>query len=228
VSHHDEADEVGVLRGIGRQESDDWQRVAPRPVTPAQWKRFEANIAEIFEAMGMELDTPGTAKTPARFLSALFEATEGYEGDANLVTAFPTECRGGPDCHLSQVIEGPIPYYSLCEHHAFPFFGHAFVGYIAHENIIGISKLTRLVRLFARRFSVQERLGVQITQTLEQILAAHGVAVYLDGTHLCTQMRGVRESDSTTRTSFWRGNYAEDAQLRAEFLRMCELRTSRS
>jgi GTP cyclohydrolase IA len=220
--------EIGTLRGVGRRESELWQRSQPRHISPEQWARFEANMREIFVAMGMEMDTPGTDRTPARFLRALFEATEGYEGDAKLVTAFPTECRGGPDCHLSQVIEGPIPYYSLCEHHAFPFFGNAFVGYIAHENIIGISKLTRLVRLFARRFSVQERMGVQITETLQGILEAHGVAVYLDGTHLCTQMRGVLETDSVTRTSFWRGHYAEEPQLRSEFLRMCEMRSGRS
>jgi len=220
--------EIATLKGVGRRESQDWQRGKPRDITPEQWARFEANIREIFEALGMELGTPGTEKTPARFLKAMFDATEGYEGDPKLVTAFPTECRGGPDCNLSQVIEGPIPYYSLCEHHAFPFYGNAFVGYIAHENIIGISKLTRLVRMFARRFSVQERMGVQITETLEGILEAHGVALYLDGTHLCTQMRGVRETDSITRTSFWRGHYAEDAQLRSEFLRMCEMRSGRS
>src|SRR5207253_2935407 len=174
-----------------------------------QWTRFEANIREIFEALGMEMDTPGTEQTPGRFLKALFDATEGYEGDPKLVTAFPTECRGGPDCHLSQVVEGPIPYYSLCEHHAFPFFGNAFVGYIAHENIIGISKLTRLVRLFARRFSVQERMGVQIADTLDRLLHPHGVAVHLEAVHLCTQMRGVREEQSRTWTAFWRGNYEQ-------------------
>ena len=210
------------------EETTQWEKTHPRTITPEQWKKFEGYAAEIFVAFGLNLDTPGTRETPRRYVRALYDATVGYEGDPKLVTAFPTECRGGPDCQLSQVIEGPIPYYSLCEHHAFPFHGNAFVGYIAHEHIIGISKLTRLVRLFARRFSVQERMGVQITETLEGILEAHGVAVYLDGTHLCTQMRGVRETDSVTRTSFWRGNYAEDPQLRAEFLRMCEMRSGRS
>jgi len=228
VPDNSEEDEVAALHGIGRQDSEHWQRSRPRQIRAEQWARFEGNIREIFEALGMEMDTPGTDRTPSRFLKALFDATEGYEGDPKLVTAFPTECRDGPDFQLSQVIEGPIPYYSLCEHHAFPFYGTAFVGYIAHENIIGISKLTRLVRLFARRFSVQERLGAQITETLEGILSAHGVAVYLDGTHLCTQMRGVRETDSVTRTCFWRGHYADDAQLRGEFLRMCEMRSSRN
>jgi len=151
---------VGALRGEDVEDRD-WERVQPRRISDADWKRFEGYAAEILRAMGMPLDTPGTAKTPGRFLSALFDSTEGYEGDAKLVTAFPTECRGGPDCEISQVVEGPIPFYSLCEHHAFPFFGHAFIGYVAHEHIIGISKLTRLVRLFARRFTVQERMGTR-------------------------------------------------------------------
>ena len=87
------------------------------------------------------------------------------------MTAFPTECRGGPDCRISQVVEGPIPFFSLCEHHSLPFFGKAYVGYIAHEHILGLSKLTRLVRLFARRFTVQERIGQQLADGLERILA---------------------------------------------------------
>jgi GTP cyclohydrolase IA len=201
-------------------EGRDWARVSPRRISDADWKRFEGYMAEILEAFGMRLNTPGTVKTPARYLRAMFDSTEGYEGDDKLVTAFPTECDGGPDCEISQVVEGPIPFYALCEHHAFPFFGHAYVGYVAHEHIIGISKLTRLVRLFARRFTVQERMGKEITEALSRILQAHGVAVYLEAAHLCTQMRGVRESDSTTRTTFWRGTYESNAELREEFLKM--------
>ncbi|TMG26994.1 MAG: GTP cyclohydrolase I FolE [Chloroflexi bacterium] len=216
---------VGALRGEDVEDRD-WERVQPRRISDADWKRFEGYAAEILRAMGMPLDTPGTAKTPGRFLSALFDSTEGYEGDAKLVTAFPTECRGGPDCEISQVVEGPIPFYSLCEHHAFPFFGHAFIGYVAHEHIIGISKLTRLVRLFARRFTVQERMGSEITNALSRILQAHGVALYLEAVHLCTQMRGVRESEQTTRTTFWRGNYEAVPQLREEFLNIARSRTN--
>lgn len=201
-------------------EGRDWARVRPRRITDADWTRFEGYMGEILEALGMQLDTPGTAKTPARYLRAMFDSTEGYEGDDKLVTAFPTECDGGPDCEISQVVEGPIPFYALCEHHAFPFFGQAYVGYVAHEHIIGISKLTRLVRLFARRFTVQERMGKEITEALSRILQAHGVAVYLEAAHLCTQMRGVRESDSTTRTTFWRGTYEGNPELREEFLKM--------
>src|SRR5438445_12841437 len=95
----------------------------------------------------------------------MFDATEGYDGDPKLLKVFETECRGGSDCSLSQVIEGPIPFFALCEHHALPFYGHAYIGYVAHEHIIGISKLTRLVRLFAKRFTVQARRGQSIGAT---------------------------------------------------------------
>jgi GTP cyclohydrolase IA len=193
-----------------------------RHISDEQMRKFESDIAAIFEAFGLDLHTPATLNTPRRFLRAMFDATEGYEGDPKLITVFSTECRGGPDCRLSQVIEGPIQFYALCEHHALPFYGHAYVGYIAHEHIIGISKLTRLVRLFARRFTVQERVGQQIADTLEAMLEPHGVAVYLQAHHLCTQMRGVRETAPFTHTSFWRGAYENNPALRAEFLSICE------
>ena len=122
----------------------------------------------------------------------MIDSTEGYEGDPKLVKVFDTECRGGPDCHLSQIIEGPIYFFSLCEHHCLPFYGVVYVGYISHEHIIGISKLTRLVHLFSSRFAVQERIGQQIADTLNQLLLPHGVAVYIEAHHLCVEMRGVK------------------------------------
>jgi GTP cyclohydrolase IA len=195
----------------------------PRHVSEEQMQTFENYMAQIFTAFGLDLNTPATRETPRRYIRALFDSTEGYEGDPKLLTVFETECRGGPDCRLSQVIEGPIDFYSLCEHHALPFHGHAYVGYIAHEHIIGISKLTRLVRLFARRFSVQERIGQQIADTLESELEPHGVAVYLEAHHLCMEMRGVRAVSPITRTTFWRGNYDTDPSLRAEFFVACGL-----
>lgn len=192
-----------------------------RQVTDAQLRTFEGYMAEIFTAFGLDLNTSGTRETPQRFIRALYDVTAGYDGDPKLIKAFDTECRGGPDCQLSQVIEGPIPFFALCEHHALPFVGRAYVGYIAHEHIIGISKLTRLVRLFAQRFTVQERIGQQIADGLQAMLQPHGVAVYLDAHHLCTQMRGVREDSPLTRTTFWRGEYADNPALRTEFLAMC-------
>ena len=184
-------------------------------------KKFEDYAAEIFTALGMDLNTPATQDTPRRFIRALVDITAGYEGDPKLLKVFATECQGEPDCRLSQVIEGPIHFFALCEHHALPFYGHAYVGYIAHENIIGISKLTRLVRLFATRFTVQERIGQQIADALEAMLQPHGVAVYLEAHHLCTQMRGVREIVPMTHTTVRRGHFADDAALRAEFFTGC-------
>lgn len=192
-----------------------------RSVSEEQMQKFAGYMAEIFEAFGLNLNTPGTEETPQRFVEALFDATEGYDGDPKLLKVFDTECRGEPDCRLSQVIEGPIPFYALCEHHALPFFGNAYVGYIAHEHIVGISKLTRLVRLFAKRFAVQERMGEQIVNTLDTMLQPHGVAVYLEAHHLCVAMRGVRETSPLTRTTFWRGEYDKNASLRSEFLQAC-------
>jgi GTP cyclohydrolase I len=203
------------------EETVPWERSSIRAVSDDDFRRFEKYAAEMFEAFGMDLTTAGTERTPERFVRALYEATSGYEGDTKLLTAFPTECRGGPDCRISQVIEGPISFHALCEHHALPFYGVAFIGYVAHEHIIGISKLTRLVRVFARRFTLQERIGQEIADTLERVLEPHGVAVRLQAHHLCTQMRGVREERSKTWTSFWRGSYESEAELRQEFLDVC-------
>src|SRR5712692_6904823 len=216
------SDLAGARRVIPlTQEDREGERVAPRQISKAQWRQLERHAAEILRMMGMRLDSPATMATPRRLIGALFDATNGYEGYAKLVTAFPTECDGGPDCRVSQIVQGPIAFHSICEHHALPFFGQAWVGYIAHDRIIGISKLTRVVRLYARRFTVQERLGRQVIRSLERSLDAHGVAVYLEATHLCMQMRGVREQEATTRTSFWRGAYESNEALRAEFLATC-------
>jgi GTP cyclohydrolase I len=180
-------------------------------------QRYERNLAEILTALGLDLDTPGTRDTPRRLFAALVDATQGYEGDPKLITSFPTECHGGANCELSQIVEGPIPFHALCEHHALPFFGRAWLGYVAHEEILGISKLTRLVHVLTRRFGVQERMTHQIADSLASLTGAHGVAVFLEAEHLCTQMRGVRELESRTCTTAYLGVYERDPSLRAEF-----------
>jgi GTP cyclohydrolase I len=194
-----------------------WLAEQVRGIDPQQRERFEGYLGEILGSLGMDLNEPGTAETPRRFLQALIDATDGYDGDPKLVTVFPTECHGDASCELAQIVEGPIPFFALCEHHALPFFGQAYVGYVAHDQIIGISKLTRLLRVLTRRFGVQERMTHQITESLEELLNAHGVAVYMEADHLCTQMRGVRENNATTRTTAYRGVYETDAALRSEF-----------
>jgi GTP cyclohydrolase I len=197
----------------------------PRAIGPDAWQRYERYLSEILGALGMDLATPGTRDTPARLLQALVDATAGCDGDPKLHTAFPSERPHGVDGAHSQIVEGPIAFYALCEHHALPFHGIAHVGYVAGPEILGISKLTRLVRLYARRFTVQERLGEQVADALVELVGARGVAVRLEAAHLCTQMRGVAEDGSRTVTTFWRGLYDEDAELRAEFL--AEVRGSR-
>src|SRR5688500_625284 len=195
-----------------------------RRIDAADWRRFEGYVAEILEAFGLEPDTPGTRETPERFLRALFDSTAGYDGDPKLLTAFPSETTGSTGSIHSQIVEGPIAFHCLCEHHALPFFGYAHIGYVAGDRIIGISKLTRLVRLYARRFTVQERLGEQIADTLVELIEPRGVAVHLEASHLCTRMRGVEEHSATV-TTVWRGAF-EDPALRLEVLTQVHGRTS--
>ena len=192
-----------------------WEIVRPRNITTERWARYQGYIAEILESLGMDLATPGTSRTPERFLKALLDSTAGYEGDPKLLTVFPTECRGGPDCRISQIIEGPISFFALCEHHALPFHGTAYVGYVAHENIIGISKLTRLVRVFARRFTVQERVGQQVADALMDLMQPSTASPSISRPCICARRCGVSErKESSTWTSFWRGTYEEDSELR--------------
>ena len=177
-----------------------WFELPPRDIAPEDWERYRGYVAEIFGALGMELDSPGTRNTPERYLRALFDATAGYDGEPKLLTAFPAEGNGARTA-TSQILEGPIAFQSLCEHHALPFHGFAHIGYVAGDQILGISKLTRLVRLFARRFTVQERLGEQIADALVDLVSPRGV-----------------EEHSRTITTFWRGAFDEEPELRREFL----------
>jgi GTP cyclohydrolase I len=197
--------------------------LAPEPdIEPQEWRRYTRHAREILEAFGLPLDTPGTRGTPERFLGALYEATRGIEGDPKLRTVFPNEA-GDAEHRSDQIVEGPIRFYSLCEHHALPFFGDAHVGYVPGRELIGLSKLTRLVRLHARRFTLQERLAADIADDLARLTHASGVAVRLEATHLCTQMRGVGEASSVTRTTAWRGAYESSPELREEFLGLCRI-----
>jgi GTP cyclohydrolase I len=189
-----------------------------RDWSAAERERLERHAAEILQALGLDLDTPGTRDTPRRFLEALYDATAGYDGDPKLRTLFPAERPEGVAGRHAQIVEGPIGFYALCEHHALPFHGRAYVGYVADDEILGISKLTRLVRLYARRFTVQERLAEEIADGLADLAGPRGVAVKLEAAHLCTAMRGVEEDGSLTVTTVWRGLYDDDASLRSEFL----------
>lgn len=194
------------------------------PLAREEITRFEGYMTEIFGRLGMDGATPGTRLTPARWLKAMSEMTSGYDGDAKLETVFPGECPACPAEEMEQVVEGPIPFFALCEHHALPIRGHAWIGYLAGAKILGISKLTRIVRLYARRFTTQERITHEVAGHLMKLLRPQGVTVYLEAHHVCTQARGVREFDSRTRTYAARGAYNTNPRLRDEFMVLCGLR----
>ncbi len=152
------------------------------------------------------------------------EMTAGYDGDPKLERVFPGECPACPEEEMEQIVEGPITFFGLCEHHALPIEGHAWIGYLAGEEILGISNLTRIVRLYARRFTTQERITHEVARHLMDLIRPQGVAVYLEAHHACTQARGVREVHSRTRTFAARGAYNTNPRLRDEFTVLCGLR----
>lgn len=190
-------------------------------LSPAQRARFEGYLTEMLAALGLDLDTDGTRDTPARLLAAWIDSTSGYVPDPKLVTTFPLEGDASQEGGHAQVIEGPIAFSALCEHHALPFLGRAWIGYVPRDRVIGLSKLTRLAHQFSRRFTMQERMGREVAVALEAIVSPRGVAVRIEAEHLCTRMRGVREASAVTSSIVWRGDYARSAALRTEFLALC-------
>lgn len=192
------------------------------PLTPEERKKFEAYVAEIFSRLGMDINETGTRDTPTRWLTALWDMTEGYDGDPKLGAAFPVECPTCPEEEKTHVTEGPILFTGLCEHHVLPIHGYAWVGYLAAGELIGISKLTRIVRLYARRFTIQERIAHQIADELTREIQPRGVGVYIEAEHFCTQARGVREFGSRTSTIVMTGAYNTNPLLNEEFRLMID------
>lgn len=189
-----------------------------RPLSEEERTRFEGYMAEIFARAGMNLDSEPTKKAPERWVKALIDMTEGYNGDPTIEVAFERECANcDQDSPTVQIVEGPILFASLCEHHALPFLGEAYVGCLRHEKIIGVSKFTRIVRKYARRFTVQERIAQEVADELDRIIKPHGVIVHLRARHCCTECRGVREMGVSTRTLERRGYYATNPASVAEF-----------
>lgn len=204
-------------RGEAAELLDEVLDPRPRRLSREEIRRLEGHAAEILGALGLDLGDAETAATPRRFIQALIDLTEGYEGDPKLVKTFAAP-RAATIAAINQIVEGPIPFTSLCEHHALPMDGQAYLGYIADERLVGISKLSRLVHVCARRFTLQERLANQLADALEATLHPRGVAVYLEARHGCVRARGVREAMPTTRTAVWRGAYEASPALRSEFL----------
>ena len=177
---------------------------------------FEGLVEQMLIDLGEDPERDGLKRTPLRVAKAMDFLTSGYQ------TSLEEVVNGAlfEDDTDEMVIVKDIEFYSLCEHHMLPFFGKVHIGYLPNGKIIGLSKLARIVDVFARRLQVQERLTGQIAEALMDILGARGVAVIVEGQHFCMMMRGVQKQDSSTVTKTMRGAFKDDPQIRAEFMQL--------
>jgi GTP cyclohydrolase I len=175
---------------------------------------MENLVREMLMAIGEEPEREGLLETPTRVARSLKFLTSGYGADPDaLVQKALFEAEG-----KEMVIVNDIDFYSMCEHHMLPFFGKAHIAYIPNNKIVGLSKIARVVEVFARRLQVQERMTVQIAECLYENLKADGVAVVLHAQHLCMMMRGIQKQNSFAVTSEMLGSFRDDAKTRSEFL----------
>ncbi len=193
--------------------------VARLPWTqPPAESPFQSAVRDMLELVGEDPDRDGLLKTPERVERAMRWLTRGYGLDAAEVIGDALF----EETHQNMIVVRDIEFYSMCEHHMLPFFGKAHVAYIPNGRIVGLSKVARVVDVFARRLQVQERLTDQIAEALEDALAPRGVGVVLEASHFCMMMRGVEKQGSRTLTSALRGAFREDASTRDEFLRLVQ------
>ncbi len=187
------------------------------PITDQIKSYFE----EIIDLLGENKNREGLLKTPERASKALKFLTEGYEKDPEQVL----QSAMFQENYNEMVIVKDIELYSLCEHHLLPFFGKAHLAYIPNGQIVGLSKLPRIVDIFSRRLQVQERLTEQILDCINSTLNPKGVAVVIEASHMCMMMRGVQKQNSTTTTSGFRGAF-KDTDTRNEFLNLVKSKLS--
>jgi GTP cyclohydrolase I len=180
-------------------------------------------IRQLLAELGEDPDREGLVRTPLRVDKALRFLTSGYR--ANIAEVL-NDALFTVD-YSEMVIVKDIDFYSLCEHHLLPFFGKCHVAYIPNSRVIGLSKVPRIVDVFARRLQIQERMTNEIAQTILQTIDPRGVAVVCEGTHLCMSMRGVEKQNSFAVTSAMLGIFRDDARTRMEFLELIKLRTAR-
>ena len=179
---------------------------------------MEKSIREILKHIGEDPEREGLLKTPERVTRAYEFLTSGYGADADgLLQKALFEAEG-----KEMVLVNDIDFYSLCEHHLLPFFGKAHVAYIPNGKIVGLSKIARVVEVFARRLQVQERMTSQIAHCLHSNLGADGVAVVLHAQHLCMMMRGVQKQNSFAVTSEMLGVFRDNPKTRSEFLTLIQ------
>lgn len=175
---------------------------------------MKEQFAQIISAIGEDLNRPGLQDTPARAAKAFEFLTRGYHQDLNEVingALFPSDSS-------EMIIVKDIELYSMCEHHLLPFIGKAHVAYIPTGKVLGLSKIARIVDMFARRLQIQEQLTVQIAETIQSVTGAEGVGVIVEAKHMCMMMRGVEKQNSAMKTSAMLGSFRDEHATRAEFL----------
>jgi len=202
------------------------KRITPAQTKPPIFDDYDTENDEVYDAgfedivrqmlvrIGEQPDRQGLQRTPLRVAKAMDFLTSGYGMTVQDVVknaVFDEQCE-------EMVIVKDIEFYSMCEHHILPFFGKAHVAYLPNNKVIGLSKVARIVDVFARRLQVQERLTNQIADAMMEILNPHGVAVIIEASHFCMMMRGVQKQNSSTVTSAMRGSFRENARSRAELM----------
>ena len=189
-------------------------RAPPEHLGPDGNHAIEDAVRTILREIGEDPSREGLMRTPERVARAYAELTSGYHVDPQALindAIFEVD-------YDEMVIVRDIHFHSLCEHHLLPVYGHAHVAYLPNGKVIGLSKIPRVVEMFARRLQVQERMTVEIADFLNQVLAPRGVAVVAQGVHMCSTMRGVRKENASMITSAMRGRFKTDPKTRAEFL----------
>jgi GTP cyclohydrolase I len=205
-SQKDKAKEMGSGHYASSLEADSVDEVYDR--------ELEDLVRQMLARVGENPAREGLLRTPLRVAKAMDFLTSGYDMDAEEVVR---DAMFAEDCK-EMVVVRDIEFYSLCEHHMLPFFGRAHVAYLPNGRVVGLSKVARVVDVFARRLQVQERLTTQVADALMAALQPHGVAVVMEASHTCMMMRGVQKQNSSTVTSAMRGTFEEDARTRSEFM----------
>ena len=188
----------------------------PAGTSPEALAEYAQMLRRQIEIIGEDPERQGLLKTPERVAKAMAFMTQGYYQDPRAVIGDAIF----EESHSNMILVRDIELYSLCEHHMLPFVGKAHVAYIPDGRIVGLSKVARLVDVFARRLQVQERLTDQIAQALTDVLQPRGVGVVIEAAHFCMMMRGVEKQNSKTVTSAVLGSFRDDPKTRDEFLRL--------
>lgn len=189
----------------------------------AHFRRAAVTLIEGLKGNGEDPSREGLEETPKRFAKAWGHYTKGYYQDAESILKTFSD---GADRYDEMVFQGDIPLYSMCEHHLAPFFGKAYIAYVPIHRVVGLSKLVRVVDMFARRLQIQERMAVQIADALQGTLKPLGVGVMLRCRHMCMESRGVAAYGTVTVTTALRGCFKSEPDARAEFLHMVEMNSS--